>query len=77
MFFPDMGFPGRPVPKERVEMQRKHLNQSGMGVMEFLFWAAVAAVLAWLGWQLYLHPESLRPRPATHSVLEDTTPQGN
>ncbi len=58
-------------------MKRKPLGQNGMGVMEFLFWAGVSAVLAWLVWQLYLHPESLNPRPATHSVLEDTTPQGN
>ena len=55
-------------------MEKIPLDQEGMGVMEFLVWVAVAAVLGWLGWQLYQHPESLHPSPENHSVLEDTQP---
>jgi len=56
-------------------MQRKSLGQEGEGFPNFLFWAALIALIGWLGWQLYQHPESLNPKAAAHHAYEDTQPQ--
>ncbi|GEM_PF-2132982 len=56
-------------------MKKMGREQSGEGILGFLFWIAVVAVLGWLGWQLYQHPESFNPKAASHHAYEDTQPQ--
>ncbi|HJT24165.1 MAG TPA: hypothetical protein VJ873_06285 [bacterium] len=55
-------------------MNRTYLDQEGRGFIGFLFWAALIGLLGWLGWQLYLHPESFNSKPAAHNAYEDTHP---
>lgn len=44
------------------------------GLIGLLLWGALAAILAWVVWQLYLHPESFNPKGAAHNAYEDTHP---
>lgn len=53
-------------------MRKTTLDSKGMGFTEFLLWAALLAVLGWGIWQLYLHPESLNPKPEGQHPYEDT-----
>lgn len=59
--------------KENI-MKKKFLEPRGASFSDMLIWGALLAVLAWAIWQLYLHPESLKPRPIDHHPLEDTHP---
>lgn len=60
--------------RENRGMKKRPLDSKGIGFIELVVWVGVAAVLGWLGWQLYQHPESLNTKSATHSPLEDTRP---
>lgn len=52
-------------------MKANSFKEKGRGLVGLLFWVAVIALLGWLGYQLYLHPESLNPKPAAHNAYED------
>ncbi len=39
-----------------------------------LFWTGFIALIGWAGWQMYLNPENLKPRPISHNAYEDTHP---
>lgn len=54
-------------------MRKWILDSKGMGLIEFLLWASLLALLGWAVWQLYQHPESLNPKPEGHHPYEDTT----
>jgi hypothetical protein len=56
---------------KEARMKRNILDQKGRGLIGLLFWAALAVLLAWAAWQLYLHPESFNPKAPAHNAYED------